>query len=179
MAKNVCLVVGCHPCYKEDMDLALASYPDAKICAVNFATQLVRCDYLATVHGDLIPKFLEVYEHDNQPVIFQQDNDTTGDIGTKVAIPTHGGSGPYAAACMILQGFDLAIMCGCPIIGTGGYAQKAYFTKGWIRQKHGLVRKWINGMCEYKETHPDIANKIRSMSGNTKDIFGGLDDITH
>jgi hypothetical protein len=179
MAKNVCLVVGCHPCYKEDMDLALSSHPDAKICAVNFATQLVHCDYLATVHGNLIPRFLEVYEHDNDPIIFQQDNDITGAVGTKINIPTHGGSGPFAAACMVLQGFDLAIMCGCPITGGGGYAQKAYVSKDWDRQKPSLIRKWVNGMHEYKAGYPDIANKIRSMSGNTKDIFGGLDDITH
>ena len=176
MAENVCLVVGCHPCYKDDMEAALKLYPDAKICAVNHATELVRADYLATVHGNHIPHFLAASSFDIDPIIIQQDNDLSGDIGKKVNIPTHGGSGPFAAAAMVLEGFDLAVMCGCPVTGTGGYAQKAYIAKDWKQQKPDLIRKWYNAMCEYKHNHPEIAGKIRSMSGNTKEIFGGLDD---
>ncbi|MGB0818085.1 MAG: hypothetical protein ACPGQQ_04175, partial [Candidatus Puniceispirillaceae bacterium] len=47
---GACLIVGTHPCWQEDVDAALAQYPDADICGVNEAPRLINCDHLATCH---------------------------------------------------------------------------------------------------------------------------------
>ena len=162
------------------MDAALKLYPDAAICAVNYATELVRCDYLATVHGNLVIHFLDAYQYENDPIVIQQDNDISGAIGKKLHIPTHGGSAPFAAAAMVMEGFDLVIMCGCPITGEGGYAQTRYETNlSWNNPNANRIKRWSSGMKDYKQNFPEIAGKIRSMSGNTKEIFGGIHDIRH
>lgn len=176
MTEKVCLVIGSHPCWEDDYKAASVKYPNHKICAVNHATELVYADYLATSHGDQVWSFLKDSKNPT-PHVIAMDNDIAGDVEHKITTYSHGGSGPFAASAMIHIGFDLAVLCGCPINGSGGYATKRINTGFmWDRPEAPRIREWHRGMRSFKEKHPEYANKIRSMSGATKEIFGGIDD---
>lgn len=177
---GTCFVIGCHPCWQDDVRGAAKKYPNAKICLVNYAVELLPGDYIATVHGDQLPEYSKLYKgfwpDAKEPVLIQRDMEPSSDIGHRIDARTHAASGSFAAAAMAMIGFDLAIMCGSPIDGTGGYAQSTYFENDWHDGKCNRIRAWHEGMRKFKEQFPEIAAKMRSMSGATKEIFGGLDD---
>lgn len=177
---GVCLVIGCHPCWKNDYDTAAMKYPDHKICAVNYAAELVRADYIGTSHASYMEQFLSIQQriHKNTPILIARIGETTDVNGVSFyEFGSHGGSAVFAASAMVHLGFDLAVMCGCPITGSGGYAQTIYNDNDWhVDITHPRIKKWKSGMAEFKANRPDLSSKIRSMSGNSKEVFGGIDD---
>lgn len=183
---GVCLIVGTHPCYKEDMDAALAIYPDADICGVNEAAALVKCDHLATCHGEKAAHFLRVRKDKKRPTLHIRDNEHPKEKIKYHAwsIQTMAGSATFACVAMLLTGYDKVIMCGCPMDGGGGYALKdthkgdRYDPRiGYSDGASQMIRGWHNAMRKFKGEHPDMAARICSMSGKTKEVFGGLDGI--
>lgn len=177
---GICFVIGCHPCWKDDYLEALKHYPNANICLVNYAVELMPGDYIATIHGDNLPKYISAYRRfwpqEKDPILLQADRKPTSDIGYKIDVRTHGPSGTFAAAAMAAIGFDKAIMCGSPVTGGGGYAQKTFHLNDWQKGPNRRINAWHEGLRKFKAEFPDIAEKMRSMSGATKTIFGGLDD---
>lgn len=183
---GVCLVVGTAPCVYGDVEDALTDFPDAKICAVNEAVSLFESDFLVTCHGDKIEQFLIAHDEawgTDLPEIHMKDisEATTKRNCYRWQIAIGAGSAPFAAAVMHLIGFDKIILCGCPMDGGGGYAMTHTHQGsdmdprfGFVDQKHNLVRVWKDQLYSFKNDHPDIAAKICSMSGFTKQIFGGL-----
>jgi hypothetical protein len=92
------------------------------------------------------------------------------------------GSAPFAAAAMVMLGYDIVIMCGCPMTGGGGYAfEDTHKTTrndpriGFENEKHRMIKGWHRCMRLFQEQFPEQAARIRSMSGTTQLIFGGLD----
>jgi cephalosporin hydroxylase len=126
-----------------------------------------------------MPDFMKAYKHDNDPIRIQRDNNQTNPDDMKLELGSHGGSAPFAAAAMIHLGFDLAILCGCPMDGAGGYANesrvKNHDVSIWKNDKHGRVNGWCDRMRAFKRQQPEMTAKIKSMSGKTKEIFGGID----
>jgi len=178
---GVCLVIGCHPCWEEDLTEALQVYPDAKICAVNYAAELVNADYIATVHGRSMPRFVRLHEKTwpgaKLPILIQRQSEEAMDGIHSIKVRTLATSGCFSAAAMVMLGYDMAILCGSPITGSGGYAQKTFFLNDWkVDETHNRIKCWHEGMRIFKNKYPEVGNKIRSMSGATKRIFGGLDD---
>lgn len=187
--RGVCLVVGTHPCVSIDVDAALMKYPTAKICAVNEATALLPAAHLATCHGEKAEQFLqahdEVWDDDRYPVPTLHIRDTGEAAAVKIPafrwdINYGGGSAIFAAGVMVDIGFDLVILCGCPIDGGGGYALKTNAGTphdprlGFMHGGHSMVEAWQHSIRSLKENNPDIAGKIRSMSGFTRETFGGI-----
>lgn len=182
--RGVCLVVGTHPCWLDDVKAATKLYPDAEICGVNEAPRLLRVDHLATCHGDKIDEFLALCDG-YTPLLHLRDNDVKPD---EIAVPHHiwpvrtmAGSAPFAAAAMVMLGYDLVIMCGCPMTGGGGYAfddthksTRADPRIGFESEKHRMIKGWHRCMRLFKEQFPEQAARMRSMSGTTQLIFGGL-----
>jgi hypothetical protein len=181
---GVCVVLGTHPCWKEDLDKVLAKYPKVDICGVNEAGRLYKLDHLATCHGDKLEFFLSLCEHnDVAPIVHFRDNSLKPNNPNWHSWPVRimAGSGPFAAATMVMLGYDKVIMCGCPISGGGGYA----FTDthkstrddpriGFEKSNHNMIKSWHNAMRKFKEECPEMAIKICSMSGVTQEIFGDL-----
>ena len=92
------------------------------------------------------------------------------------------GSAPFAAAAMVMLGYDIVIFCGCPMTGGGGYAFEDTHKStrddpriGFENEQHRMIKAWHRCMRLFKEQFPDMAARIRSMSGVTQEIFGGLD----
>lgn len=187
-ASGVCLVVGSAPCVHRDVEEALLAYPDAKICAVNDAAGLVMADYLATCHGEKIEQFIGAHEKSNNdmalPEIHVKDAHevTTERPCFRWTISIGAGSAPFAAAVMALIGFDLVILCGCPMDGGGGYAMPTHKSTpedprfGELDPSHSMVTTWKNQLEHMQEQHPELCSKIRSMSGHTQQVFGSIEN---
>lgn len=187
---GVCLVVGTHPCVDQDLDEAMAKHPGAKFCAVNEATAIVPAHHLATYHGAKIEQFIQKHEDAwgldayELPIIHMSDipEAVTDRPCYRWNMNYGGGSGIFAAAAMVAIGFDLVIFCGCPMDGGGGYAiQDTHKSTpddprlGDLDKSHSMVVAWHMAIEQLKETRPEIASKIRSMSGFTQTIFGGIE----
>jgi hypothetical protein len=179
-ASGVCLVVGTHPCADKDIEAAARIYPGADVCAINDAIDLVPAKYLATAHPEKLDQFL-------QNVDYPVEIHTRGKMKRPLAregeyvwtLNTGGGSALFAAAIMTAIGYDLVILCGCPMDGGGGYAVKKHESTiddprfGDLSPQHTLVQGWHGHLKRFKEQNK-AAEKIRSMSGKTKEIFGGI-----
>jgi hypothetical protein len=187
MQQGVALIVGTHPCWKEDLEAALAIYPDADLIAVNEAVRLVKAKHLVTAHDEDLHKFVAAHKEtwgNDLPMIHVSDGQVTDNGIPKYIWPAlvGGGSGPLAAAIALKIGYQLAVLCGCPLNGGGGYAfdtdDKGGFLNprvGFVSGRHNMIHCWHNQLRTMKAAEPEIANKIRSMSGFTKELFGGLD----
>lgn len=185
---GVVLVVGTAPCWEEDVHNALQMYPDAELCAVNEAVRLVPAKHFASCHAEkldmfmskavekwgLYPEFMHVgdkYEIDCKPVY-------------QWSFRAGAGSATFAAFVMVSIGYDLVILCGCPMNGGGGYAPEVAVDThkstpddprlGELTPQHGMVMAWNDALRQIKTKYPEVSDKIRSMSGTTKDIFGGI-----
>ncbi len=177
---QVCLIIGCHPCWEKDYAEAKVHYPEHKICAVNYAAELIKADYIATSHASYLYQFVNIHKriHGTVPELYAKVLEMSElENVTYLNLDTHGGSGVFGAAAMVHIGFDLAIMCGCPLDGSGGYAQTIFDENNWhVDVSHPRIRKWHQGMVEFRDTRPDLSSKMRSMSGSSKEIFGGIND---
>ncbi len=185
---GVCLIVGTHPSALDDAEAALLKYPSAKVCGVNEAPALIPCDHLATCHPDKLVRFIELHDRtwDGRyriPTLHIQnlwDKDLTPIGCFNWRHNFGGGSAIFAAVCMIGLGFDLVILCGCPIDGGGGYAMQTHPGTledprlGDMSPEHSMIKAWHSSIDAMIETAPHIAGKIRSMSGHTKERFGGI-----
>lgn len=188
---GVVFVVGTAPCWKEDLDAARKIFPNADLCAVNEAVRLIDADHVATSHDGKITDFHRLHlatwgykkgrnvdihyrapglEKKENPLFFAWD------------VTVGAGSAPFAAAVMVLIGYDLVILCGCPMDGGGGYAfDKSETHKstgddprfGYIDKDHNLVHAWKIALRNMPSRIPELCGRWRSMSGYTKTIFGG------
>jgi len=186
--RGVCLVIGTHPCWYDDFCNAVEIVgPDYAICAVNDAVELLRADHIATCHGEKIEQFIAKHEArwpgDPFPIVHIRDTEQakTDRPCYRWKVRTWAGSAPFAAAVMVAAGYEQVILCGCPMDGGGGYANLDTHTStpedpriGVLSKQHGLVMAWHDAMRQMVEKIPHITDKIRSMSGATKHIFGGI-----
>lgn len=185
---GVCLVVGTAPCWREDYEAALAAYPDADVCLINEASKLgIPAKHFATCHPEKIDQFLP---QDSGYCIHVRDTEAAVNRPhVRHNVTTGASSAMFAAVVMASIGYDRVILCGCPMNGGGGYAAEIGQTHGntrddprvgYITANHPLMRVWHRCLMELREKYPQICAKIRSMSGQTKDAFGGInDDNTH
>jgi len=176
---GVVLVVGTHPCVHDDIEAAANKFPGADICAVNDATDLICADCVATVHPEKLDQFLEkqewldIHTREKMKRPDPRENEYVWNI------KTGGGSGLFAVGVMLALGYEKVIMCGCPMDGGGGYATKKHDGSvedpriGELSSNAELVRGYHSHLKRFRDQCPD-ANRVRSMSGFTKKIFGGI-----
>lgn len=184
---GIAIVVGTHPCWQEDYKQAAANYPQHDIIAVNEAVRLVKAKHLITAHDDNLHLFVDAYKETwgGMPeIIHISDSRLTNNGIEKHIWPASvpGGSAILAAAIAIRIGYELVILSGCPLSGGGSYpfpTHKGHIYDpriGHVGGNHTLIKSWHRQLQAMKEDQPGIAAKIRSMSGFTKELFGGIDD---
>lgn len=175
-----CLVVGTAPCVHSDLMRALDAFPDADICAVNDATALVEANHLATCHGAKLAQFLAARKGKSIPTchISAYERGPVHIPAYAWECRTGAGSALFAAVVMADIGYSPVILVGCPFDFGGGYAVKAVDDVP-LNERMGngkrFERAWMRGLQNVSETLPDHAAVIRSMSGRTKDHFGGIE----
>jgi hypothetical protein len=81
-------------------------------------------------------------------------------------------SGLFAAQVGVCLGYEEIILCGVPQDQSG-----RFFDPPWVTGlRHGIDRnamqKWQNVVAD----HPELKKRVRSMSGFTKSLFGGIHD---
>lgn len=190
MNGGVCIVLGTHLDAERELDQVLKIHKDAHFCAVNDATGLVPAHHLATCHGEKIEKFIDIHERTwgivasdyDLPFIHMMDAQEAQSKRPHYRwnIRIGAGSAAFASAAMVSLGYDLVIMCGCPMNGGGGYSYPAREKDetmpriGDISANHNMVKAWHRSLLNMKATYPELSSKIRSVSGFTKSVFGGL-----
>lgn len=178
---GVCVVLGGHPCWESDFEEFKKHYDEFDVLALNYCASLMPCDMIGTCHSDLVQDILAHYRkaHPDKPdpelhIQAGKNTDATGDY-YQWAIKLVASSAPFSAAALAIMGYDMIVMCGCPMEGEGGHViTEKNTSKVWAGLKPNIVRSRISYMKKFKNQHPDLAGKIRSMSGATKTIFGGL-----
>ena len=184
---GVCLIVGTHPCWEQDVEAARRIAPNADVCAVNEAVKLIKADHVATSHEGRIQLFasqhLARWGSNHQHPEFHFRSPQFKELRKDAFawdVTVGAGSAPFAAAVMTLIGYDMAIFCGCPMDGGGGYAMTETHKStlddprfGLIDKNHLLVQSWKVALRNMPERIPTLTKKWRSMSGYTQQIFGG------
>lgn len=178
---GVCFVVGTHPCVHDDIAAAAKIFPGADVCVINDAADLIVAQHLATAHPEKLDQFLEkqpeipeIHSRSKMKRPGARENEFIWELNTG------GGSGLFAVAVMLSIGYELVVMCGCPMSGGGGYAVKKHDSTledprfGELSPEHSLVQGWHGQLKRFKDENPH-AIKVRSMSGVTKKIFGGIE----
>ena len=85
-----------------------------------------------------------------------------GDGITVWPFPGHGTSGLGAVYVGLGMGYDEIILCGIPMDGSGHYFDPPSKTTNYVSG----MRFWQN--------LPKISRNVKSMSGNTKELLGGI-----
>lgn len=183
---GVCLVVGTHPDWDDDFENACRKLYDEglranAVCAINDATALVSCNYLATCHSENLDQFLHHLNGDREIEIHTRKKVLGQEYENHYVWGTSwgGGSALFAAGTMLIIGYDIVIMCGCPMNGRDGYAVKFHGDDdespriGEEDFRDSTLEAYHLNMRTFKKQCPDAA-KIRSMSGVTQEIFGGI-----
>ena len=82
---GVCIVLGTHPCWEQDLCDAMRAHKHVEICGVNEAGRLTKIDHLATCHGDKIDDFIKLCDG-YTPLVHLRDNDAKPDT---IDVPHH------------------------------------------------------------------------------------------
>ncbi len=165
-----CIVAGNAWCLPDDLDKALSLYPKAPIMAVNGAAKEVNAFALYSKHPERLishrwlyhqrRKFGEATVHGGKPVISCPHveywwPDAYGG----------GGSAWDARKVAHFMGFDLVILCGCPLVPgpyVGGHNLGGFMAR----------RDVVDGFREAIEADAGWHDGAISMSGWTKEILG-------
>lgn len=187
---GVIAIVGTAPCWEQDLTALRSKFGAVDLCAVNEAVKLINADHIATSHDGRIDMFLSQHQvrwgyQDKLPDLHYRSPQfaRVHPLAYAWDVTVGAGSAPFAAAVMTMIGYDLAVFCGCPMDGGGGYAPGVGETHkstlddprfGFIDPKHALTQTWKVALRHMPERIPELCAKWRSMSGYTKHIFGGL-----
>lgn len=180
------IVLGSAPCVRTDFDQASELLPDASIFAVNEATRIAKPDFLCSFHYEKMDFF-------NRYAV-----DFWGAVGwsTHAAVVTERGCHPdkvpavdywwpelwkpartsawFAAEIARLMGFERILLCGCPMNGGDGY----YNDTAKSSERFGVIKPNGSYVVSVRDSIRLVAEEglmpeVRSMSGYTRELFGG------
>ena len=135
--------------------------------AINFATLFVKDPtYIISLHSDLIPMYSEISRITNRQypnkkiyeTVSRKEGEMVDNIFKQREGSLCGSSGFYATKFALSKGYDKIILCGIPIDASGNL----YSLNEGIHDQIYLG-KWKGY---------NFRNKVRSMSGNTKELLG-------
>ena len=162
---SVIAVVGSAPCAMDDLAALMAMREDVSVCTLNGAIRLpIRMEYFLTGHPQAFRD--EILEHRAAGFMFDAIGADRCD-GYDTTFRPHGrmawgGSAANAICFFRPRGFRV-VLCGCPMDGSGHFYDKSGDGHDpdlwvWFRLGHPHREAFNSG--------------VRSMSGNTKELFG-------
>ena len=168
------LVCGFGPGLFEDLEQARALRPDAPCIVINRAARHVKGFALFSAHPEemgmfsreQIKRFGYGFTTHTSKVSFNRKKHVHIDYWWKKAAGS--GSSSWCAANMAdMMGFDEIVLCGVPLM-PGNYADG---TMTVVMQKQRIIDIYRAFISADKRIH----HKVRSMSGWTKDLLGGIE----
>lgn len=190
--EKVLLAVGSAPCAYEDVHRAKALYPKAELMLINGAcTMFEDAQHILAGHTTKATEFYAarcaafpdakpVRVHANWAMIGKapkRDFPCVTDWwdGTYSSGATSAGK---AALIGLAMGFDLVILCGCPMDGSGYSFEEAKVTQDVACQRMGdpakqdrsTIKRYREKLVSYAQT--TFKDRVYSMSGFTKTHLG-------
>lgn len=176
------LILGSAPCALEDFEAALELYPDAAIMAINEAAGLLPVNFIASLHAEKMERFRKL----------QEDKFGTGHFTTHGAAPdvyfpsvdyywhgAHCGATSAWAGVRIakMMGFELLVLCGCPMNGGDGYIMPTWKTTPQDPRfgfespvLHPVMASYKAALAGYVKAGEGAG--VLSMSGYSRQLLG-------
>ncbi len=175
------IICGSAPCLLEEFDEAWSHLSNTKVIAINESVNVVRADFLCSYHAE---KFKEFKNKSLKKDIItltgksyrseKEDEDIDYRFDDIVIGATSAGDAIQIAGKM---GFSEIVMVGAPMNGGDGYFNKTLmFLDGCARfgsEKYLTETRQIENNRGVLEKIAKNLPNVRSMSGFTKEIFGG------
>lgn len=170
----------------EEYQAALAAYPDAVVFAANdVGMYLPKLDHWVSLHVDNLAAWKAVrwlHQRTMETTVYHSDTERPWlNRCWQQLTPLFCLSGYFAMQVAWVMGADRIVLCGCPGDGTPRYFE-AVTRQGQVpdsfRYGAGQDSSDTNVRDQLQremERLPDFRNAVRSMSGWTKEYFGGLD----
>lgn len=173
------LICGSAPCIHDDYAAARANRPDAAVIAVNEAAQVVWADFIVSVHNEQLEGF-RAKSLNKQALTLSGGRIREGAVFDCWFSQCNSGGTSAGSAIRIAKkmGFTEIILCGCPITGGDGYFNRPYAPQKLLPTRVGLHSKDANAIRIHqsnlaKEAAASDYSMVRSLSGFTKELFGG------
>lgn len=174
------LICGSAPCILMDYAAAKAHWPDAAVIALNDAAQIVWAEFICSIHNEKLEEFKRkslnkaaltisggrLREGATLDCWFSQCNSGGTSAGSAIRIAKK-------------MGFNEILLCGCPMTGGDGYFNQAYKEPNkLLPARIGMHKPSDKAVVKHQahlkqEAAQDDYSMVRSMSGYTKDLFGG------
>ena len=157
------LVVGGAPCVWDDLEAWWEFDHHHDVCVVNEIGRLFPCHFqhaFSYHHTFLVEKGITApFVH-----TIRRGGDYSGMYPWRLR-DTGGSSGFMAARCAIKYwGYKRVVVAGCPINNDGHFSSLAGSPDSY-RYAETFLSAW-------RRHHKTIGSRLRSMSGNTRDIYG-------
>lgn len=179
------IVIGSAPCVHEDTKLARAQFPDWPLIVVNWAglRHLGPIEFWASIHRRLIYKAIPMRREAGGDMKFtayikippgekvQRTQAPTRIVGEKQKMGS-GSSGLYAVEVALRLGYEFLLLAGIPLTGDSSLQcndkeeERIRFDKPFVES---FRKAWEN---HFHTLQPHV----RSMSGWTKEQFGGPEE---
>lgn len=184
------LILGSAPCVHDDYEDAIKAYPDAKMIGVSRIVSHYAVDHIFKIEKPQICGIVRVHDkchpgasrpivHTNRAQRHSPCANYYWQVGSddRTGICNTGTSGWAAAQVAAEMGFNVVIMCGCPINGTGYMDAKPFKEAGGLTPENFNHWKEGSGVVSYyqrnvRESFKKYEGVIFSMSGFTRDIMG-------
>jgi len=174
------LICGSAPCLHEDFEVASAMRPNAAVLVINEAGSVVRGSHLITQHPEKAPWFRQRSLNPLITIHTGKPRDRALQPGIDVYWPdcvTLATSGGSAIAIALRMGFEKILLCGMPMNGGDGYFQGSALQQdeprfGLESSESNYVQSYQNKLIEFTQNEPDVLDRVRSLSGFTRELFG-------
>lgn len=174
------LICGSAPSLFDEYKLATRKRPEAKVMAINDASQAVWGDFLVSLHPENMERFRKKSLNPLIITMSGQRMEATHAVQVWWPNANSGATSAYSGVQIARQmGFDEIILVGCPMSGGDGYfddrgdGHKSMMTGvrfGNAAPDHATVKSHQSDLKKRAET--EDVSMVRSMSGFTAEIFG-------
>lgn len=169
------LVFGGAACIRQDLARVPRDWADIRVAVNDIGTRVGRLDHWCSLHPDRFDRW-----ESQRAALGLNDS---YQLWTRVPpYPVHkrigrcrqtrhwgGGSGLLAVKVALEQGADRVLLCGMPLSRSPHFtAQTEWGGEPWP--------EWWKFLGDWASRYHVLKDRVRSMSGNTRDMFGAPDE---
>ena len=178
------IIIGSASCVFDDFDAAVAAIGvNFDLCAVKYAGVFWpgEIDYWISLHPEKLQPFVEERGRRGHPparriIVHRQQMDRevgrwkypiNAEVYPEFRWVENGSSGSsslYAVKCLLKDGYERIVLCGCPMDKTVMHLEPNA-TPRFAKSTEHFKRGWQQAL-------PEIRDKVYSMSGWTRDLLG-------